>query len=204
MTVTKEKYVTVAYQFSTPEGYLLGTSDRQGPLTFCAGSGDVIAGLDSALSGAEQGQVLDFIIPAAEAYGDRDESLVTQLAASDLGLGGEPRVGFRVEAQIDGRWRSALISEVDGDKLTVDANHPLAGVPLHFHTEVLSISDEAPIMEGCGCGGGGCGCGGHSHESANEASCGCGGGSCGCGGHESASEATCGCGSGSCGCGGHN
>ena len=187
MTVTKEKYVTIAYNFSTPEGYLLGTSDRQGPLTFCAGSGDIIPGLDNALAGAEEGQALDFVIPAAEAYGERDETLVAQLTAADLGLAGEPRIGYRVEAQIGGRWRSALISDVEGDKVTVDANHPLAGVPLSFHTTVLEISDEAPVMEGCGCGGGGCGCGGHAQEEgAVEAdSCGCStnGGSCGCGGH---------------------
>jgi len=190
MTITKEKYVTIAYNFSTPEGYLLGTSDRQGPLTFCAGSGDIIAGLDQALAGAEEGQILDFVIPAVDAYGERDESLVAKVAAADLGLAGEARIGYRVEAQIGGRWRSALISDVEGDQITVDANHPLAGVPLSFHTTVLSISDEAPVMEGCGCGGGGCGCGGHAHshedaEGATGESCGCssGGGSCGCGGH---------------------
>ena len=189
MTVTKEKYVTIAYNFSTPEGYLLGTSDRQGPLTFCAGSGDIIAGLDNALSGAEEGQVLDFVIPAAEAYGERDESLVAKISAADLGVAGEPKIGYRVEAQIGGRWRSALISDVEGDQITVDANHPLAGVALSFHTTVLSIGDEAPVMEGCGCGGGGCGggCGSHSHEegSVDSEACGCssGGGGCGCGGH---------------------
>jgi len=190
MTVTKEKYVTIAYNFSTPEGYLLGTSDRQGPLTFCAGSGDIIAGLDKALEGAEEGQSLDFVIAAADAYGDRDESLVAQVPAADLGLAGEAKIGYRVEAQIGGRWRSALISDVNGDQVTVDANHPLAGVPLHFSTTVLTVSDEAPVMEGCGCGGGGCGggsCGSHEHAEAGAegASCGCGsgGGGCGCGGH---------------------
>lgn len=186
MTVTKEKYVTIAYNFSTPEGYLLGTSDRQGPLTFCAGSGDIIGGLDQALAGAEEGQVLDFVIAPADAYGERDEDLVTQVSAADLGLGTEPKIGFRVEAQIGGRWRSALISDVEGDKVTLDANHPLAGVPLHFHTTVLSISDEAPAMESCGCGGGGCGSGGgcgcgSSEAEASADSCGCGGGGCGCG-----------------------
>lgn len=189
ITVIKEKYVTIAYRFSTSEGYLLGTSDRQGPLTFCAGSGDIIAGLDKALEGAEEGQVLDFVVSAADAYGERDESLTAKVKAADLGLAGEPRIGYRVEAQIGGRWRSALIADIEGDDITVDANHPLAGVPLSFHTEVLSISDEAPMAEGCGCGGS-CGCGGHeahgedhahAHDHADGASCGCGGGSCGCG-----------------------
>jgi FKBP-type peptidyl-prolyl cis-trans isomerase SlyD len=183
MTVTQEKYVTIAYNFATPEGYLLGTSDRQGPLTFCAGSGDIIPGLDKALIGAEEGQSLDFVIAPVDAYGDRDETLVAKLTKADLGLAGEAKIGYRVEAQIGGRWRSALISDVDGDNVTVDANHPLAGVALHFHAEVLTVSDEAPVSEGCGCGGGGCGgsCGTQEEGSDSASgSCGCGGGSCGC------------------------
>ncbi|MEI8095751.1 MAG: FKBP-type peptidyl-prolyl cis-trans isomerase [Spirochaetales bacterium] len=184
MTITKEKYVTIAYSFSTPDGFLLGTSDRQGPLTFCAGSGDIISGLDSNLIGVAEGENKKFVVSAAEAYGVRDESLVAELSATDLGLDIEPKVGYRIEAQIGGRWRSALISEVANGKVTVDANHPLAGVDLHFDCTVLGISDEAPVQESCGCGGGGCGgsCGSSAEGSTDEQASGCGGcgGSCDC------------------------
>lgn len=183
MTITKEKYVTISYSFSTPDGFLLGTSDRQGPLTFCAGSGDIISGLDQALAGVEEGENTKFVVSAADAYGLRDESLVAEMTATELGLDLEPKIDYRVEAQIGGRWRSALISEVTEGKVTVDANHPLAGVDLHFDCTVLGISDVAPVQESCGCGGGGCGCGsqGSADAEAQASSCGCGGGgSCGC------------------------
>ncbi|NNM67415.1 MAG: hypothetical protein HKM06_05345 [Spirochaetales bacterium] len=181
MTVTANKYVTIAYDFSTPEGYLLGTSDRQGPLTFCAGSGDILPGLDKNLQGKPVGEKQTFVLPAAEAYGERDESLVTTVKVSDLGLSVPPKVGYRVEAQIDGRWRTALVSELEGDNATLDANHPLAGVDLHFNCTILSIDDEPPVQS-CGCGSGGCGCGSESAEgeSCSSGGCGCGSGGCGC------------------------
>ncbi len=188
MTVTENKYVTIAYDFSTPEGYLLGTSDRQGPLTFYAGSGDILPGLDARLQGKPLGEPQSFIVPAAEAYGLRDESLVTVVTTAELGLSMPPKVGYRVEAQIGGHWRTAVIAEVEGDKVTLDANHPLAGVDLQFNCTILSIDDEAPAPS-CGCGSGGCGCGS---------------GGCDCGAEEtgeSCSTGGCGCGSGGCGCG---
>lgn len=160
MTVTAEKYITINYKFTTPDGLLLGTSDRQGPLTFCAGSGDIISGLDARLQGHEAGEELSFVIPAEEAYGVRDESLVKTIKKSELPA--EPKIGTRIDAEIGGRWRVALISEIKGEDVVLDANHPLAGVPLHFDCSIVSVEDEPPFVEhGCGCGGGGCGCGGH-------------------------------------------
>lgn len=176
MTITPNKYVTVAYSFSTPDGYLLGTSERQGPLVYCAGSGDILPGLDKNLAGKAVGESLSFVLSPEEAYGTRDESLMVVVPVKDLGLDVEPKVGYRVEAQIEGRWRAALIADVTDGKVTLDANHPLAGIALHFQCSILDISDEAPVSEGCGCGSGGCG---SSSESCGSDGSGCGG--CGCG-----------------------
>lgn len=193
MNVEREQFVTIDYSFKTPDGQLLGTSAHQGPLTFQAGMGDVIAGLDNHLLGRAEGESFQFVVDPAEGYGARDEALVAVLPKSELPQNGaNARVGLRVDAQIGGRWRTAYISEVRDSEVVVDANHPLAGVPLHFECTVLSVSDEAPMHAGCGCGSGGCGSGG----------CGSGGEgeSCGCGSHGDEAEA-CGCGSGGCGCG---
>lgn len=189
MTVTENKYVTINYKFSTPDGYLLGSSDHQGPLSFMAGAGDVISGLDKRLIGREVGENLTFVIPPDEAYGARDEALVTTMALDKLPAGTVPRVGMKVDAEVGGRWRVCLISEIKDDHLVLDANHPLAGVPLHFECSVLSLEDEAPQM-GCGCGSGGCGSGGCSTEG-SEAGCGCGSGESGSG--DSSCGSGCGC-----------
>lgn len=189
MILTANKYVTISYKFSTPDGYLLGSSDHQGPLSFVAGSGDVITGLDRQIIGHDIGEDLTFVIPPEEAYGTRDESLVTTMPLSKLPPGTQPRVGMKLDAEVGGRWRVCLISEIRDDELVLDANHPLAGVPLHFECSILSIDDEAPVSS-CGCGSGGCGSGGCSTESE--------GSGCGCGSEQSSStESSCGSG---CGC----
>jgi FKBP-type peptidyl-prolyl cis-trans isomerase SlyD len=150
MTVTQDKYITIEYTFSAPDGSILGSSEYSGPFTFRQGYGDVVPGLDARVEGAVIGEELTFVIPPEEGYGVRDESKVKQLPVDALPLGRDPEPGMRVN--INGTV--TVITEVTEDFLTLDNNHPLAGVPLHFNLKVLEVSDEAPFSHGgCGCGG---------------------------------------------------
>lgn len=95
------------------------------------------------------------MVPAAEGYGERDESLVRRVAPDALPLGRDAEPGLRVNVN----GSIMMITEVRDDFLTLDGNHPLAGVPLHFDVRVTGISDEAPESHGdCSCGGS-CSCG---------------------------------------------
>ncbi len=150
MTVTKDKYITIEYSFSTSDGTLLGSSEYSGPFTFRQGYGDVVPGLDSRVEGAEIGDELSFVIPPEEGYGERDESKVKRLPLDALPLGRDPEPGLRVNLN----GTVMVITEVHDDHLTLDGNHPLAGIPLHFNLRVTEVSDEAPEEHGgCGCGG---------------------------------------------------
>ena len=90
MTITKDKYVTIEYSFTSPDGELLGSSDYSGPFTFRQGTGDVVPGLDARIEGHRIGEQLEFVIPPEEAYGLRDEAKVKRLAKQHLPLGREP------------------------------------------------------------------------------------------------------------------
>jgi FKBP-type peptidyl-prolyl cis-trans isomerase SlyD len=151
MVVTTDKYITIDYTFSAPDGTVLGSSEYSGPFTFRQGYGDVVPGLDVRVEGASIGQDLSFEIPPAEGYGERDESKVKHLPVDALPLGRDPEPGMRVN--INGTVM--VITGVDDNTLTLDGNHPLAGVPLHFDLRVRDISDEAPAGFGGCCGGGG-------------------------------------------------
>lgn len=188
MTVTKDKYVTIEYRFTSPEGELLGSSDYSGPYTFRQGSGDVVPGLDARIEGRTIGEQLTFTIPPEEAYGPRDETKIKRLAKRHLQLECEPEVGMRFNINDT----LMVVSAVRDDEVELDANHPLAGMALHFDVSIRDVSDEAPAHEHeCSCGGS-CGCGSdaaeahahehhhHHHEHNHECSC---GGTCGCGGH---------------------
>ncbi len=158
MTAIKEKFVTLDYHFTSPDGTLLGSSSHSGPLSFQLGVGEVIEGLDIHLEGHEEGENLVFVIPPEQAYGQKDETLIKVTNLKELSLK-KAEVGDRVQVQFDSKWLDAYISEVNGEVITVDANHPLAGVPLHFDCSLLSVSDTAPAHDcsgGCGGCGGGC------------------------------------------------
>lgn len=150
MVVTKDKYITIEYIFSAPDGTLLGSSEYSGPFTFRQGYGDVVPGLDSRIDGARISDELSFVIPPEEGYGLRDESKVRRLAKDALPLGREPEVGMRVNVG----GTIMVITDVTGTEIVLDANHPLAGIPLHFEVRVTDISDTAPADDhACGCGG---------------------------------------------------
>ncbi|MFW6215084.1 MAG: FKBP-type peptidyl-prolyl cis-trans isomerase [Alkalispirochaetaceae bacterium] len=155
MVIEKDKYITIAYEFSAPDGTLLGSSEYSGPFTFRQGYGDVVPGLDSRLEGKRVGEQHSFVIPPEEGYGMRDEALVSTLPRNALPLGRDPEVGMRVNAG----ERVMLITDVTDETITLDGNHPLAGVPLHFDLRILAVDDEAPAADdnSCGCGGS-CGC----------------------------------------------
>lgn len=80
------------------------------------------------------------------------------------------------------------ITAIDGDNVTIDGNHMLAGQDLKFNVEVVDVREatQEELSHGHVHGAhghhhehGGCGCGGHSHEDEDDGCCG-GHGGCGC------------------------
>ena len=150
MTATKDQFVTIEYSFFAPDGALLGSSDYSGPFTFRHGYGDVVPGLDSRIEGAEVGEARSFDIPPQEAYGVRDESLVRRIPKEALPLDREAEPGLRVNV----RGTVMVVTDVTDTEIVLDANHPLAGLPLHFDIRVIAVDDEDPRPDAhCSCGG---------------------------------------------------
>lgn len=182
-------YFTISYAFSGEDGEMLGSSMESGLYTFCAGAGDCIPGLESRVHDMKEGEQRSFIIPAAEAYGSYNPELARTLPASAFPESLELKEGL----QITVNNKPVTVVELRGDEVTIDANHPLAGVDLHFTVRMESVGSEPPSEYGKGCCGGGggeggsCGCGGHgkdkpAEEHGEKKECKCGG-TCGCGGH---------------------
>jgi len=149
MTATRDRFVTIEYTFSAPDGTLLGSSDYSGPFTFRHGYGDVVPGLDTHTEGARVGDDLTFVVSPEEGYGLRDETKVRRIAKDVLPLEREPEPGLRVNVE----GTIYVVTEVTGDDLVLDANHPLAGIPLHFSLRIVDIADDDPReASACGCG----------------------------------------------------
>ena len=92
-----------------------------------------------ALLGKTVGDSLKVSIAPAEGYGELNESLVEQVPA-DLFQGVDQiEIGMQFHAQTGTGMQVITVTDVQGDMVTVDGNHPLAGQTLHFDVTVKEV-----------------------------------------------------------------
>jgi FKBP-type peptidyl-prolyl cis-trans isomerase SlyD len=140
MQIANQRVVTIDYTLTDERGEVLDTSKGQEPLTYIHGSGNIIPGLETALLGKAAGDSLKVTVPAADGYGERDEELV-QDVPRDRFPGSDIEVGMRFHAQGSDGSQVVTVVAVDDRKVTVDGNHPLAGMNLAFDVKVLEVRD---------------------------------------------------------------
>ena len=132
--------ISFHYRLHNKDGQLLDSSSGGEPIAFLEGSGQIIDGLESALLGATEGAKLKVEVEAARAYGVRDATLVRTVKRSMLPVEGL-KLGDMFQTGQDRHAPVVTVTAIDGDDVTLDANHPLAGVDLVFDTEVVGVRE---------------------------------------------------------------
>ncbi|MFO7858287.1 MAG: peptidylprolyl isomerase [Ectothiorhodospiraceae bacterium] len=141
MQIAKDKVVAIDYTLKDEDGSVLDTSEGKEPLSYMHGNGNIIPGLEQALEGKDEGEEVNVRVPPEEAYGERRDDL-TQVVPRNLFQGvDELQVGMQFQAQAEGGEQIVTIAAIDGDDVTVDANHPMAGVPLNFEVKVVEVRE---------------------------------------------------------------
>ena len=142
-TVSEGDTVTVHYKGSLDDGMVFDSSEGREPLMFKVGSGEVIQGFDDGVRGMSVGERRQINIPADQAYGDYYEDLVKVVPRSGFPPDTTPVVGLAFEMELPtGESMTVRIIDVEGDEVTLDANHLLAGEALHFDVHLISIDSE--------------------------------------------------------------
>ncbi len=132
--------VRIHYTGTLDDGTQFDSSAGRDPLEFALGGGQVIPGFDNAVDGMAVGDSKTVTIPPEEAYGQRHEQLVQQVSRSALPDEIEPAVGMQLQSQSpEGQVMMLVVTEVEEESITVDANHPLAGQALTFDIELVEI-----------------------------------------------------------------
>ena len=140
MKVGKDKVVLMHYTLKNDKGEVIDSSDGGDPLPFLQGHGNIIPGLENALEGAKVGDKLDVSIKPEEAYGERMKDAIQEIPKSALKGIDEVKVGMQLQSQDqDGNAFLVSVTKIEDDKITVDANHPLAGQTLHFSVSIESV-----------------------------------------------------------------
>ena len=140
MQIAENAVVAIDYTLRNDEGEILDSSEGAQPLAYLHGVGNIIPGLEQALVGKSAGDELEVSIEPEDAYGEYSVELVATLSRSMFEGVDELQVGMQFHASApDGGMQVVTIRDLDGDEVTVDGNHPLAGQRLHFKVKVVSV-----------------------------------------------------------------
>jgi FKBP-type peptidyl-prolyl cis-trans isomerase SlyD len=163
LMIADKLVVTMHYTLTSDDGEVLDSSEGQDPLSYLHGANNIVPGLEKELTGKVEGDIVKAKIPAAEGYGDKVPELIQQVERSAFKGMDKIEVGMTVGAQSpDGQVHPVMISAVEGDTITIDANHPLAGMDLNFDITVVNVREatEEELSHGHVHQPGGCG---HDH-----------------------------------------
>ena len=162
MKITDNKVVVLHYAVSDSEDTLIDSSYDHSPLAVIQGSHYLIPGLEEALIDHEAGDKFEVEVSADNAYGQREDGFVQTVPKEMLGNIEGLDVGSQLRATTDDGEQTVIVIDVQDDEITVDGNHPLAGIDLKFDVEILEVRDatEEELAHGHVHAEGGCG---HSH-----------------------------------------
>jgi len=170
MAIQKDQIVSIEYEVN--DGTKVVDSNIGGlPLVFMYGRGQIIPGLESAITNMSIGDKADVVVKAEDAYGEYDAA-AKQEVPKDQFSGIDLEVGMTLYGQgEDGGTVQVVVQEIGDENVIIDFNHPLAGKELSFLVIVNNIREASAeeLMSGipaenqqddcCGTGGGSsCGC----------------------------------------------
>ncbi len=132
--------VRVHYTGTLDDGTVFDSSVGGDPLEFTIGQGQMIPGFERGVVGMEEGETRTLVIAADQAYGVHRPDGVFELDRSEIPTTIPLEVGMQLQATgPGGRPVTMTVAALSDDKITMDANHPLAGKDLTFEIEVVEI-----------------------------------------------------------------
>lgn len=145
MKIENDKVVAFHYTLTNKDGETLDSSrEREEPMNYLHGAGNIIPGLEKELEGKAVGDAFQVTVPPAEAYGERNEENIQRLTLKKLGVSANQlQPGMILNLQTSNGPAQVTVLKVGRFNVDVDANHPLAGQPLNFDVEVMDVRDAS-------------------------------------------------------------
>ena len=142
MKVSENKVVTMHYKLTDKDNNIIDSSEGRDPLDYIHGIGALIPGLETQLEGKVVGDKVSAVVTPEHAYGNRDEALIRVVPKSGFNGDEEMQVGMQVQIETGEEGMAiATLTKIEGDDVTLDLNHPLADVELHFDVEITGLRD---------------------------------------------------------------
>ena len=140
MQISNNTAVSIHYTLTNEAGEIIDSSVQSGePLVYLHGQGNIISGLEHSLHGRQVGDKFTANIAPSDAYGLVFDDRVQVVSREMFDGIDHIEVGMQFHADVSEGPGIVTVVAVDGDKVTIDGNHPLAGMPLTFEIEVIDI-----------------------------------------------------------------
>jgi FKBP-type peptidyl-prolyl cis-trans isomerase SlyD len=153
--VGPEQIVSIEYELRDDGGKMLDETGGDEPLSYLHGSGQLVIGVEKALEGKSVGAEIEVVVPPEEGYGEHDPEKIFDVPRENFDF--EVEVGQILQAQsANGESTPVQVKEVGEKSVSLDANHPLAGISLNFKIKVLEVREATPEEKNhghscCGC-----------------------------------------------------
>ncbi len=141
MQIADKTVVSIHYTLTNALGETIDSSVGQDPLVYLQGAQNIIPGLENALTGKTVGDALQVTVEPAEGYGEIRDELIQEVDRSAFQGVDDIEVGMQFMAQTPWGEQPVTVVKVEGDQITLDGNHQLAGETLNFDVEVVEVRE---------------------------------------------------------------
>lgn len=139
-TIEPGRKVSVFYIGTLDNGRIFDSTPDDQPLVFTVGEQEIFPALEREIVTMAVGEVRNLTITAEEAYGPRRQENIIRLPRSAFPQDREIKVGQKLSLEFQGsRQRIMLVFAVDDHEVTLDGNHPLAGLDLVFALKLHAV-----------------------------------------------------------------
>jgi len=143
MTITTGTVVSMNYRLTNSKGEEIDQNPKGKPFEYLHGASQIVPGLEVALEGLNAGQKKTVVVSPAEGYGDVNPELIAQVSRSQFPQEMTLEIGMQFRAQLEHGPMVLRVEGINGDEVTVNGNHPLAGETLNFDVEIVSIREAS-------------------------------------------------------------
>ncbi len=157
MQIAERRVAAFHYTLTNDKGEVIDSSEGREPLVYLHGVGNIVPGLEREMSGKKAGDSFNVVVAPEEGYGVHHAQLIQQVPRAAFQGVDTIEPGMQFHANGPQGPMTVTVAAVDGDTVTIDGNHPLAGQALHFAIEVTDVRDASPeeILHGHVHGAGG-------------------------------------------------
>ena len=145
MKVEENKVISLEFTMTDDKGEVLDSSLENGPFVFIKGTNSIVPGLEDEVNGKSIGDQFDVTLKPEEAFGEIDKESIMTLPKDDFkDINAELEIGMELEmADEEDPEQSYLvaITEITENDVTINGNHPLAGITLRFVGKVSKIRE---------------------------------------------------------------